>query len=265
MISARRLEAFCTLLLLWASSRTLTPSAGISPQRRYPRDSRASNGAGWTAYSYRGADEFVLEHFHSQPNGTYVDAGCNQPFIGSNTAALDVEFGWRGWCVDANAKKLARYEGTRSCRLVHAILAQHSGQMATFTSGDTSYQHHDYTLTLGQAIREARAPRRINYLSLCIQGQETRILDSWLLLSFEFDVISVCQPTFEADKLLAKYHYQYVRGVGSQGAPGPPYEEALYVRSPPVVQYNFTRRIERAIQRELPGGRSRPRWPRHKN
>lgn len=254
-------QTYLKLLSFWAFFTILILSGQGELAVEYPRARLTTGGRTWNSYSLRGADEFVLEQCKYRRNLTYVDAGSNYPLVGSNTASLDRDFGWRGWCIDANQEKLKQYAGARTCKTLHAIIAGRSGIYSNFHAGNSVYDHQDYTMTLGQLLREAKVPRRVDYLSLCIHGLETDVLNSWLLMDFDFGVVSVCNPTFEADKLLAKYSYSYERGVDAVGERGPPYKEAFYTRAPRIAPHNLTRSINRAIQRALPSYAQKLRRP----
>lgn len=52
------------------------------------------------SYSQAGQDLFVLKHLEWKRNGTYFDIGCYVSKEGNNTYLMDVEFGWRGICMD---------------------------------------------------------------------------------------------------------------------------------------------------------------------
>ena len=51
-------------------------------------------------YSQAGQDLFAIELFGK--NGTYIDIGAGEPIDNSNTYNLEVNYEWRGFCVDFN-------------------------------------------------------------------------------------------------------------------------------------------------------------------
>lgn len=53
----------------------------------------------FVSHSQAGQDLFVYEQSGRKTNGTFIDLGCNDPIVHSNTYALE-ELGWRGLLVD---------------------------------------------------------------------------------------------------------------------------------------------------------------------
>jgi hypothetical protein len=51
-------------------------------------------------YSQIGQDDWVVDRLNHKRNGTFVDIGCACPFDLSNTALLEINYGWRGIGVD---------------------------------------------------------------------------------------------------------------------------------------------------------------------
>ena len=52
-------------------------------------------------YSQWGEDEFIIEYFKDKQKGIYLDIGCFNPFMYSNTCLLHQK-GWRGINIDIN-------------------------------------------------------------------------------------------------------------------------------------------------------------------
>jgi len=55
-------------------------------------------------YSQAGQDIFALVANNGKKNGTYVELGCNEPFIINNTYLLESTFNWKGVSVDFDKK-----------------------------------------------------------------------------------------------------------------------------------------------------------------
>jgi hypothetical protein len=51
-------------------------------------------------YSFEQQDEFIINIFDQKQNGFFLDVGCSHPVLGSNTYALEKQFGWNGYCFD---------------------------------------------------------------------------------------------------------------------------------------------------------------------
>jgi FkbM family methyltransferase len=56
-----------------------------------------------TYYSQIGQDQYYIENIAKHcRNGFYLDIGANDGLFGSNTATLELEYGWSGICIEAN-------------------------------------------------------------------------------------------------------------------------------------------------------------------
>lgn len=54
-------------------------------------------------YSQIGQDEYYIRNISKgKRNGFYLDIGANDGKFGSNTAALEFEYSWKGICIEAN-------------------------------------------------------------------------------------------------------------------------------------------------------------------
>ena len=61
-------------------------------------------------FSQQGEAKWVLDTLDYKKNGTFVDIGCATPFFLSNTAVLEMEYGWTGIGVDLEPYSGAYYE-----------------------------------------------------------------------------------------------------------------------------------------------------------
>ncbi len=59
-------------------------------------------------YSQAGQDLFAIELFGK--NGTYIDIGAGEPIDNSNSYNLEVNYEWRGFCVDFNINNKKLWE-----------------------------------------------------------------------------------------------------------------------------------------------------------
>ena len=73
-----------------------------------------------------GQDAWVLEK--AGAGGYFVEAGAHDGVSHSNTVALERHHGWRGLCVEANAKLRALVTRRRSCAISGAALAGDDGR-----------------------------------------------------------------------------------------------------------------------------------------
>ena len=71
-------------------------------------------------YSQAYQDLFVLECLNNKRNGTFLDLGCNDPILISNTYLLEIEYGWNGIGVDIEQSLIDKYPSVRRCKTVCA-------------------------------------------------------------------------------------------------------------------------------------------------
>jgi FkbM family methyltransferase len=152
-----------------------------------------------------GIDSFVLDN-NPEP-GFYVDAGCASGTFLSNTYLLDKK-GWKGICIDCFPREF----GDRTATVVKACLYSSNDQEVEFDyiyeepslSGihkeicDTTItvwknftKHTFITRTLDSVLDEHKAPSRIEYLNLDIEGAEFEALRVFPFHRYFFRFISV--------------------------------------------------------------------------
>ena len=58
-----------------------------------------------TYYSQIGQDKYYIEEIAKhRRGGVFLDIGANDGLFGSNTATLELDYGWTGLCIEANPK-----------------------------------------------------------------------------------------------------------------------------------------------------------------
>ena len=130
-------------------------------------------------------DEHILKIFRYKTKGTFIDLAANEPVDISNTFALERDYDWTGWCIDANYyvwQNLAH----RKCTVIGAAVGgkineeipfkyRHPGPEAAYAglikkgmkqAQRTPNEGTVFTTTLNQIFEEFRLPFMIDYLSL---------------------------------------------------------------------------------------------------
>lgn len=65
-------------------------------------------------YSQIGQDEYYINNISKgKRNGIFLDIGANDGKHGSNTATLELEYGWTGLCIEANPKLIESLTSNR--------------------------------------------------------------------------------------------------------------------------------------------------------
>jgi len=136
-----------------------------------------------------GQDIWVAEAvFPGRTDGFFLDVGSGDGFEGSNSWALEKR-GWRGICVDPVPENMTG----RTCQLVMKPVDAVGGQKVKFVHAGEIGGIADYlgryktiaersgttemtTTTLGDILREARAPSVVDFMSLDIEGAELEAL-----------------------------------------------------------------------------------------
>jgi hypothetical protein len=166
-----------------------------------------------------GQDAFVIEILGGLRGGYFLDSGASDGVLGSNTYRLETDFGWDGICVEPNEVAFAKLARNRHCRLFNCCLYRTDGEAAFIEAdvlgGILDDYHPDLlatarrvyavpdvepgvmktvmkpTRTPRAVLKEARAPRVIDYWSLDTEGSELTILKSFPFEDYVVRVITV--------------------------------------------------------------------------
>jgi hypothetical protein len=158
-----------------------------------------------TFHSQMGQDKWVSEGvFPDVKDGFFVDVGSADGTWMSNTKALE-ERGWTGICIDAFPRKM---QG-RTCQVVKAVVFSESGKRIQFLLADgwggiiddTFGVSKDRvpgapiveftTVTLGEILDRAKAPRFIHYMSMDIEGGEVHALKGFPFDKYQLGALTV--------------------------------------------------------------------------
>jgi FkbM family methyltransferase len=142
-----------------------------------------------TFHSQIGQDRWVLETvFPGVTDGFFLDVGSWDGTLDSNTKALE-ERGWTGICIDPFPRNM---QG-RTCRMFKDAVHSQSGKRVLFRQSGALGGIEDTlglwkeptgnkptieltTVTLGEILEAAKAPRFIHFVSLDIEGGELEAL-----------------------------------------------------------------------------------------
>jgi FkbM family methyltransferase len=163
-------------------------------------------------HSQIGQDIWVVETALPGVNaGYFLDVGSGDGTAASNTKVLE-ERGWKGICVDP----FPTHMEARTCQMFKEVVFSEAGRRMTFrTAGelgglaDTLGLWKAYadkapiveftTVTLGDILSRARAPRRIDFMSLDIEGAELEALRGFPFDRYELGALAV-EHNFEEPK-----------------------------------------------------------------
>ena len=158
-----------------------------------------------TFYSQIGQDKWVSEAiFPGVKNGFFLDVGSGDGTFNSNTKALEQK-GWTGICVDPFPKNMQ----DRSCQMFKEVVFSEAGKKVKFWTGgfwggitdslgteakdimSTAPTVEFTTVTLGDILERAKAPRFIHFVSLDIEGGELNALKGFPFDKYKIGALAV--------------------------------------------------------------------------
>lgn len=182
-------------------------------------------------------DRWVVEEvFGVRHQGYFVDLAATDGVTLNNTVVLERELGWKGIAIEANPTHFERLCRNRRCCCVHACVDEcervvdflPNEELGGIVDGDTDNSRgiratlidewarerkilSVRTRTLAAILDEAGAPPFIDYLSLDIEGAETRVLRRFPFERRRFLTLTIERPTPELNELLFLNGYVFVR------------------------------------------------------
>jgi len=164
------------------------------------------------SYAQLAQDLWVLFETGEQRGGYFVEFGAGDGVLLSNTCLLEREYHWRGVLAEPNP---VFHDALRRNRRAHVstrcITGTQIGEvrfnqtadphLSTMDSYSASDGHarvrargHRITVpaqTLMELLQEARAPRRIDYLSIDTEGSEYDVLDAFDFTAYDVRMLTV--------------------------------------------------------------------------
>jgi len=151
----------------------------------------------------KGQDEWVIKDiFDYKRDGYFVDLAAYDGVDCTNTLLMEQELGWTGICIEANPIWFSALSENRTCYLSNDVIDFKDGNEVVYridngglagivdedTDNNTKYRAHELqsatlirrqTRTLEYILRQFNAPDVIDYLSLDVEGAETRVLKNF--------------------------------------------------------------------------------------
>lgn len=157
-------------------------------------------------------DLWVLHELKEKRNGYFVEFGACDGVTLSNTLLLEKTYGWQGALAEPARTWHAALYRNRNCYISDKCIYQSDGLEVLFNEVDIGELsgvndvigndfHADFrrdarqypvaTISLDRFLSEARAPRRIDYLSIDVEGSEFDVLQSLDFTAHDIALISV--------------------------------------------------------------------------
>lgn len=173
------------------------------------------------SFAFTGEDKIIEALLKPliQYNGYYIDVGCNHPIHISNTYGL-YRKGWRGICIDANAKLINKYKYFRPRDIaINALVSDEAGKKIFYiaeneglstaeTSNLTNIEEQGikvrkieleaYSLT--KILEDNNAPKNIDLLSIDVEEFDLRVLKSLDFQKYRPRLVILEEETFKPDK-----------------------------------------------------------------
>jgi FkbM family methyltransferase len=211
------------------------------------------------SYSQFGQDRYVAEIvYRGKRGGYFVEAGAGDGLWISNTLLLERRYGWTGILIEPTSAFAALQRNRPGCICDNSGLASEEGMitmveifdrgqaeispaakdnlllsrstkdmcqadLATMNSywGVAKRQYLIRARPLVDVLKAYRAPKRIDYLSLDVEGFEFEILRLFPFGEYEFGCLSIERPPPELHDLLTNKGYVFKGRLG---------EDHLYTR-----------------------------------
>lgn len=194
----------------------------------------------WNSQVFQDAVVALLHNY--KRNGYFVDLAANHPVKISNTYALEQLFDWKGICWEANSEYWYLLLNMRNCHVVGGAASSNGGEAIDFTfagrlGGIPSSDQLKTDITAqrlrkaarklkaesnGESVREVTvpttrlvdvlhhlgAPRKIDYLSLDVEGAESLVLGSFDFSRYSFSVMTIERPKEDLEQALTSHGYR---------------------------------------------------------
>jgi FkbM family methyltransferase len=174
------------------------------------------------SYSQIGQDVYYIEHISkNKRNGTFLDIGANDGILTSNTAKLELDYGWAGICVEANPDLMEVLNKNRpNSKNIHAAVWNERkivsfeiplnnikktqgnllSRISNISRNTPGYKKDTITklvqveaYTITDIVKSnMSAPYVIDYMSLDVEGAEIEALQG-----IDFDLIDIKFMTVE--------------------------------------------------------------------
>lgn len=164
--------------------------------------------------SQLGQDLWVLQRTDFKKGGFFVEFGATDGVMLSNTFLLEQTFGWKGICSEPNPAFFDKLVKNRSCQCFSDCIAGQTGNQVTFIcaeeyGGISDYMESDAhaekrksysqdgktisltTISLHDFLKQANAPKNIDYISIDTEGSELEIISNFPFEEWNVSMFSI--------------------------------------------------------------------------
>lgn len=179
--------------------------------------------------SQAGQDFWVInEVFNQKKQGFFVEIGAADGLNINNTYLLEKKYNWNGICVEANPSLFKNLQQNRNCTLLNICVDECSGEVKFHFNNllgkiinkneiHCKIQQENIVtipaITLKEILDENNAPKIIDYLSMDVEGAETRILRNFPFNEYCFLAVTIERPSEELQKIFYDNDYSLVKMI----------------------------------------------------
>ena len=182
----------------------------------------------WTSTSGQDATVQTLLGYGgraSQQAPYFVELGAHHPISGSNTRALERDYGWRGLCIEANPRLHGPLLAHRACTVIAAAVSDteqsaslvEAGAATQVRKGGSAAYGQIETVQFSRILRQFEVPRNISYLSLDVEGHEEQVMRSFPFQTFRMRLLTVERPPESLRSKLRSEGYAHACNHGLYG------------------------------------------------
>lgn len=176
--------------------------------------------------SQHGQDDWVLSQIDK---GFFVEVGAHDGCLLSNTDKLE-KLGWNGICIEPHPVSYQTLLKNRKCicvdslidgkvRIVDFLVGNTGDPGCCIIDEDTDYNDGRSewignesismaTTTLELVLNKYKAPKVIDYLSVDVEGAESRILKNFPFDKYQFKLMTIERPKPELHQKILELGYE---------------------------------------------------------
>ena len=191
--------------------------------------------------SQKNQDEWVIRDiFNYKKDGYFIDLAATDGKKINNTYLLEKKLNWKGICIEPNEVYHNELNKNRNCIISYDVIDDYNDKKVKFRidngelggivddNTDNNYKYRSKelkkakiveknTATLESILDKYNSPKIIDYLSLDVEGAETRILERFPFDKYTFLTLTIERPTLKLEKLLFQNGYVFVKKSKKNG------------------------------------------------
>jgi FkbM family methyltransferase len=148
-------------------------------------------------YSQAGQDEWVVKFFNTKKNGFFLDIGAHDGIDINNTYYLEKNLNWNGICIEADPIIFNDLKNNRNSKCVNCAVSDSIGYVKFKQDGfvgkisELNGNIDVKTNTIDNILIDNKSPKIIDYISLDVEGYESKVLSKFPFGEYEFIIMTV--------------------------------------------------------------------------